>query len=138
MGVITTNRICKACTTELCDRKLETDMLLLGNGEYDVILGMNCLSKYHTVIDYRNKKVIFRIPYQPEFQFFRECKPTKKKNQLDYVTAEVKKKGAPVWDEFLDAFEEILGLSPDRVVKIFINIISKTAHLQSTIPDGTY
>ena len=45
MGVVTTNRICKACTLELCDRKLEADMFLLDTGAYDVILGMTWLSK---------------------------------------------------------------------------------------------
>jgi len=37
-------------------------------GGYDMILGMTWFSKYHVayhaVIDYRNKRVIFRIPYQ--------------------------------------------------------------------------
>ena len=44
-GVITTNKICKACTVELCDRKLEADMLVLDTRGYDVILGMTWLSK---------------------------------------------------------------------------------------------
>jgi len=65
--VITTNRICKACTVELCDKKLEADMLVLDTRGYDVILGMTWLNKYHAVIDCRNKKVIFKIPHQPEF-----------------------------------------------------------------------
>jgi len=30
----------KACTVELCDRKLEAYMFLLDTGGYDVILGM--------------------------------------------------------------------------------------------------
>ena len=39
-GVVTTNRICKACTVELYDRKLKADMFVLDIGGYDVILGM--------------------------------------------------------------------------------------------------
>ena len=39
-GVVTTNKICKACTVELCGRKLEADMFVLNTGGYDVILGM--------------------------------------------------------------------------------------------------
>ena len=54
---------------ELCGRKLEADMFVLDTRGYDVVLGMTWLSKYHAVIDCRNKKVIFRIPCQPEFQF---------------------------------------------------------------------
>ena len=64
-GVITTNKICKACEIELCDRKLEADLLDIGG--YDVILSKILLGEYHAVIDCRNKKLIFRILHQPEF-----------------------------------------------------------------------
>ena len=52
---------------ELCGRKLEADMHALDTGGYDVIIGTTLLSKYHAVINCRNKRVIFRIPHQPEF-----------------------------------------------------------------------
>ena len=107
---------------ELCGRKLEADMFVLDTGGYDVILGMTWLSKYHAVIDCRNKKVIFRIPHQLEFQFFGERKSLRKEDQLDCATAEDKKKTMSVWNEFLDVFEEISGLPPDRVVEFSIDI----------------
>jgi len=65
---------------DLCGRKLEADMFVLDTGGYDVILGMTWLSKCHAVIDCRNKKVIFRIPHQPEFQFFGERKSLRKED----------------------------------------------------------
>ena len=82
-----------------------------------MILDMTWLSKYHTVIDCRNKKVIFRISHQLEFQFIRERKSHRKEDQLDCATAEDKKKKVSVWNEFLDVFEEISGLPPDRIVE---------------------
>ena len=63
MGVFTTNRISKACMVELRGRKLEVDMLVLGTGGYDMIIDMTLLSKYHAVIDCKNKRVVFRIPH---------------------------------------------------------------------------
>ena len=54
-------------------------MFMIDTGGYDVILGMTWLSKYHAVIDYRNKSVIFRIPHQPEIQFVRESKASRQK-----------------------------------------------------------
>ena len=75
---------------ELCCRKLEADMFVLDTRGYDVILSMTWLSKYHAVIDCRNK-VIFRISHQPEFQFIGERKSLRKKDQLDCATAEEKK-----------------------------------------------
>jgi len=91
--VVTTNRICKACTIELYDRKIEADLFILDTGGYSVISDMTWLSKYHVVIDYRNKKVIFRISHQPEFQFIGERKSLRKEDQLDCATAKDKKKG---------------------------------------------
>ena len=55
-------------------------MLVLDTRGYDVILGMTWLSRYHAVNYYLNKKVIFRIPHQPEFQFDREHKFARKKH----------------------------------------------------------
>ena len=81
------NRICVDCPVELCNRILAVDMLVLDTKGYDAILGMTWLSKYHAVIDCRSKKVIFRIPLQPEFQFEGEHKPAKRKTQM--TTAEI-------------------------------------------------
>ena len=68
------------------------------------------------MIDCRDKKVIFKISHQLKFQFIRERKSIGKENQLDCATAKDKKKGVSVWNEFLDVFEEISGLPPDRVL----------------------
>ena len=91
-------------------------MLVLDTRGYDVILGMTWHNRYHVVIDYRNKKVIFRIPYQPEFQFIREHKSAKGKTQSVGATAKIKKKGVSVLNEFPDVFKEISRLPPDRAV----------------------
>ena len=61
-GVVISNRICKNCTVELCNRKLLVDVLDARG--YDIILGIiTWLSKYHAVIDCRNKKVNFKMPH---------------------------------------------------------------------------
>jgi len=65
------------------------------------------VSRYHAVIDCQNKKVIFRIPHQPEFQFDGEHKSAKGKTQSVCATVEIKKKGVLVWDEFPDVSKEI-------------------------------
>jgi len=120
-GVVISNRICVDCPVELCDRTLTADMLVLDTKGYDVILGMTWLSKYHAIIDCRNRKVIFRMPLQPEFQFEGERRPVKGKTQM--TAAEIQKKGIPVWNEFPEVFKEISGLPPDRVIEFSIDII---------------
>ena len=67
-GVVTTNKVCKAYTVELCGMKLEAGLFILDTG-YDVILGITWFSKYSAVIDCQDKKVTFRISHQSEFQF---------------------------------------------------------------------
>jgi len=73
-GVITTSRVCKSCSVEVCERQLMPDIFMIDTVGCDVILGMTWLSKYHAVIDYRNKSMIFRILHQLEFQSFSEPK----------------------------------------------------------------
>lgn len=41
---------------------------------FDVILGMNWLSKYHAYIDYLGKRVVFQIPGELEF-FYKDGAP---------------------------------------------------------------
>ena len=41
-GVITTSRVCKSCSVEVCGRELSTDMFIIDTSEYDVI-GMHGL-----------------------------------------------------------------------------------------------
>ena len=47
----------------------------------------------------------------------------------DCATVEDKKKTVSVWNEFLDVFEEISGLPPDRVVEFSIDIILGATHI---------
>ena len=113
-GAITTNKICKDCVVGLCGRKLKVDMLVLDTGGYKVILGMTLLSKYHAIIDCKNKKVIFKIPNQPEFQFIGEKKTIRSMKRVECNIKKAGMKRVSVWDEFPDVFEGIKGLPPDR------------------------
>ena len=92
-----------------------------------MIIGMILFSKYHAVIDCRYRKVIFKIPHQPKFQFLGDCESSKKMKQIDYVIIEANKNGVPVWGEYPDVFEEISGLPPDRVLGFTIDIILGTS-----------
>ena len=46
-GIITTSKVCKSCSVEVCGRELGIDMFVIDTGGYDVILSMTWLSKYH-------------------------------------------------------------------------------------------
>ena len=99
-------------------------MLVLDTKGYDVILGMTWLSQYYAVIDCREKKINFRIPLQPEFQFSGEVKSTKRKTRMS--SSEIQK-GTPVWDEFPGVFAEISGLPPERMIEFSIDTVPGAA-----------
>jgi len=124
-GVVISSQACTDCPVELCDKTLAIDMLVLDTKGYDVILGMTWLSQYYAVIDCREKKINFRIPHQPEFQFSGEVKSTKGKTQM--TTSEVQKQKVPVWDEFPEVFAEISGLPPERMIEFSIDTVPGAA-----------
>ncbi|GKA22851.1 putative reverse transcriptase domain-containing protein [Tanacetum coccineum] len=64
-GQITeSDTIIRSCTLNLLDHPFSTDLMPVELGSFDVIIGMDWLSKYHAVI-VCDKKII-RIPYENE------------------------------------------------------------------------
>lgn len=48
---------------------------------------------------------------------------SRKQIKVDYVMVEAQEKPIPVVEEFVDIFEEIPGLPPDREIEFCIDII---------------
>ena len=63
------DRVLRASPIPVDDRELFTDFILLDMDEYEIILGMDQLSKYHAKIDYRKKIVVFHPPYTNQFMY---------------------------------------------------------------------
>ncbi|XP_063945890.1 uncharacterized protein LOC135151389 [Daucus carota subsp. sativus] len=59
---ISVNQICPDCEVEILGSKLCADLIPFKLGEFDVILGMDWLSKHSAQIDCKNKKVILKAP----------------------------------------------------------------------------
>ena len=83
-GSIVVSRICKKTPLVICDRDFSADLIVIGHSAFDVILGMDWLGSTHAIIDYRMRKVIFRLPGQSEFEFrAREVQKTSSLMVLD-------------------------------------------------------
>ena len=54
--------------------ELFANLIILDMQDFDVILGMDWLSKYSATIDCRRKKVIFDIPGEEKFEFIGNSK----------------------------------------------------------------
>ena len=136
------------CPVLIKNRELLADLALLDVLEFDVILGMDWLSKHYATVDCRRKEVIFKIPNVEEFKFVGD-KSSAPQNLISAITAKkmlskgcqgyltivrdtaAEKKSisdVPVACEFIDVFpEELSGLPPQREIKFCIDVVSDTA-----------
>ena len=53
----------------ICGREFLVDLIVINDSRFEVVLGMDWLGTPYTLIDCRKKKVTFRVPSQPEFEF---------------------------------------------------------------------
>ena len=63
------NNICRDCPICINKIELEANMILLPLHEFDVILGMEWLTKHHAIVNYFTKEVILESPNQPRVMF---------------------------------------------------------------------
>nr|GEY81987.1 putative reverse transcriptase domain-containing protein [Tanacetum cinerariifolium] len=106
-NLISTNTVIQGCTLTLLNQPYEIDLMPIKLGSFDVIIGMDWLSKYHAKIIYDEK--VIRIPNENETLIIRDEK------RLENI---------PVVREFPDVFpKELPGLPLDRQVEFQIDLI---------------
>ena len=62
-------KVCKECALILEDRELLTDLIVLSMREFDVILGIDWLTKFHAKMDCVSKSISFALPGTQLFTF---------------------------------------------------------------------
>ncbi|GKE56683.1 putative reverse transcriptase domain-containing protein, partial [Tanacetum coccineum] len=108
--VVGSNSIIRGCTLNLLNHPFNIDLMPVELGSFNVIIGMDWLSKYHVVI-VCNEKII-----------------TKKKTE-DKLEEKRLEDVPIVWD-FLEVFpEDLPGLPPTRQVKFQIDLVLSAAHV---------
>ncbi|KAL8099833.1 hypothetical protein AgCh_032187 [Apium graveolens] len=114
--IIPVNQIYPKCKLKLEEEIFEVDLIPFALGEFDVILGMDWLSRNGAQIDCEQNKVKIRVQNDKEVVF----KDTQKEvpNIQDI----------PIVNEFEDVFPENLsGLPPDREIEFAIELAPGTA-----------
>ncbi|GKC14348.1 reverse transcriptase domain-containing protein [Tanacetum coccineum] len=116
-NLVSTNTVIHGCTLTLLNQPFEIDLMPIKLGSFDVVIGMDWLSKYHAKILY-NEKVI-HIPIDDETLIIRGDRITKKKK-----SDEKRLENIPVVREFPEVFPEDLPWLPHvRQVEFQIDLI---------------
>ncbi|GJU48357.1 putative reverse transcriptase domain-containing protein [Tanacetum coccineum] len=120
-----TNTVIQSCTLILLNQPFKIDLMPIKLGSFDVVIGMDWLSKYHARIMCDEK--VIHIPIDGETLIIRAQVMEKKSDEkrLEYI---------PVVREFLKVFpEDLPGLPLIRQVEFQINLIPGAA-----LKDGSF
>ena len=67
--ILYSNQWSRAVPVCINNHELYVDLVVLEMYDYEVILGMDWLSKYNDTIDFKNKKVMFKPSKEDQFVF---------------------------------------------------------------------
>ncbi|KAL8126782.1 hypothetical protein AgCh_013900 [Apium graveolens] len=148
---VSVNQVYVNYEIEISGNKFCVDLIPFKLEEFDVILGMDWLSKHDAQIDYHNKKVIVKMPDermvtfkgQKEAKKFLTMIQAKKllrqgcehfiAYMIDRIQDLAKLEDIPVVNEFLDVFpDELPGLPPDREIEFAIDLAPGTEPASKT------
>ena len=138
------NRVYRDCPIRIREYEFPGDLIELSFKEFDVILGMDWLSRHQVMVDCRMKRVTLRTPNEDEVTFIGErsnhlsnviSAATARKmvrkgceTYLAYVIDMVKARPSifdiPTVSDFPDVFlEELPGLPPQREIEVAIDVV---------------
>ncbi|GKA79246.1 putative reverse transcriptase domain-containing protein [Tanacetum coccineum] len=121
-NLVSTNTVIKGCTLTLLNQPFEIDLMPIKLGSFDVVIGMDWLSKYHAKI-LCDEKVV-HIPINGETLIIRVMEKKSDEKRLEDI---------PVVKEFSDVFpEDLPGLPPVRQVEFQIDLIPGAAPVART------
>ncbi|GKB25672.1 reverse transcriptase domain-containing protein [Tanacetum coccineum] len=121
-NLVSTNTVIKGCTLTLLDQPFEINLMLIKLGSFNVVIGMDWLSKYHAKI-LCDEKVV-HIPINGETLIIRVMEKKSDEKRLEDI---------PVVKEFLDVFpEDLPGLPPVHQVEFQIDLFPKAAPVART------
>jgi len=143
---VTCKKYVSNCPIAIKGRVLPAKLAVFGMMGFDVILGMDWLSKYNANMDYRRKEITFRPHGMEEFTYcgskvrsspsllsaVQAIKNIRDGAQayLAYIQAKPETKARseeiPVVCHYSDVFSEITGLPPDREVEFSIDLVPGT------------
>ncbi|GJS71842.1 reverse transcriptase domain-containing protein, partial [Tanacetum coccineum] len=114
-NIVSTNTVIQGATLTLLNQPFKIDLMPIKLGSFDVVIGMDWLSKYHARIICDEK--VIRIPINGETLIIRVMEKRSDEKRLEDI---------PVVREFPEVFlEDLPGLPPVRQVEFQINLIPR-------------
>ncbi|GJY40109.1 putative reverse transcriptase domain-containing protein [Tanacetum coccineum] len=118
------NKIFRSCRLELGDSIFPIDLISLGQGSFDMIVGMDWLSNQKAVIVCHEKIVRILVEEGKVLCVQGECNVGKTKTLMRTKVNESTLSDIPIVCDFEDVFpDDLSGLPPQRQVEIRIDLI---------------
>ncbi|GJV18461.1 putative reverse transcriptase domain-containing protein [Tanacetum coccineum] len=112
-NLVSTNTVIQGATLTLLNQPFEIDLMSIKLGSFDVVIGMDWLSKYHARIICDEK--VIHIPINGETLIIRVMEKKSDEKRLEDI---------PVVREFMEVFpKDLPGLPPVRQVEFQIDLI---------------
>uniref|UniRef100_UPI001C3D73DE reverse transcriptase family protein n=1 Tax=Picosynechococcus sp. (strain ATCC 27264 / PCC 7002 / PR-6) TaxID=32049 RepID=UPI001C3D73DE len=145
--VLVASEVYKDCMIEMDGVAMTANLIPLDIQEFDVILGMDFLSKYRATMDCFQKEVVFKgfegteVIFRGDRKILPTCVISAVKamkllskgceaylaHVMEVKVEKLKPEDVPIVQEFLDVFpEELSGLPPDREVEFTIDLVPGT------------
>ncbi|GJY43162.1 putative reverse transcriptase domain-containing protein [Tanacetum coccineum] len=125
-NLVSTNTVIQGCTLTLLNQPFEIDLMPIKLGSFNVVIGMDWLSKYHARIICDEK--VIHIPIKGETLIIRVMEKKSDEKRLEDI---------PVVREFPEVFpEDLPGLPPVRQVEFQIDLIPRAAPIE-VLSDNT-
>ncbi|GJR41152.1 putative reverse transcriptase domain-containing protein [Tanacetum coccineum] len=151
-NLVSTNTVIKGCTLTLLDQPFKIDLMPIKLSSFDVVIGMDWLSKYHAKV-LCDEKVVY-IPINGETLIIRGDQSKTRLNLISCIKTEryisrgcqvfmiqvmenksdeKRLEDIPVVEEFSDVFpKDLHGLPPVRQVEFQIDLIPGAAPVAQT------
>ncbi|GJW92356.1 putative reverse transcriptase domain-containing protein [Tanacetum coccineum] len=122
--VVSTNTVLCGCTLNLLNHPFRIDLLPTKLGSFDVIVGMDWLTKHTAEIICYEKIICILLPNGETLEVHRERLEKDQKRLSSMKTDEKKLKDIPIVHDFPEVFpEDLSGLPPTREVEFCIDLI---------------
>ncbi|GJZ73287.1 putative reverse transcriptase domain-containing protein, partial [Tanacetum coccineum] len=118
------NKVIRGCKLEIEGHTFDIDLIPFGHGSFDLIIGMDWLSRHRAEIVCHERVVRIPLPHGEMLRVYRE-QPDEKVKRLMSAKKEVPKLGdIAIVQNFSEVFlDDLLGLPPFRKVKFRIDLI---------------